>query len=245
LKIGGIGPRCGGPSPRWSVHETSLNGGRPSGDLRLGFKWNKKLFLFWSWSSIQDPMAQDVPSSSARPDRIEPPGRHGHLLRRPKLELWCTICDEVSSYVIYMTRGTRFAHLRWRKRTRESRRRRRDLDDSWWRWLAPPMVHWWQEQDEHTPHIPLSRLCASNSSGGDELNSHDKKSLVARVWCCGQIFDEYGPLFVGVLGPTCGGDGDLHFLSINQTLIRLRFKDFWKEMNFGLVTVWKPNFQPG
>jgi hypothetical protein len=32
-------------------------------------------------------------------------------LRGPKLELWCTICDEVSSYAIYMTRGTHFAHL--------------------------------------------------------------------------------------------------------------------------------------
>jgi hypothetical protein len=33
-------------------------------------------------------------------------------LRGSKLELWCTICDEVSYYMIYMTRGTRFAHLR-------------------------------------------------------------------------------------------------------------------------------------
>jgi hypothetical protein len=28
-----------------------------------------------------------------------------------KLELRCTILDEVSSYVIYMIRGTHFAHL--------------------------------------------------------------------------------------------------------------------------------------
>jgi hypothetical protein len=32
-------------------------------------------------------------------------------LRGPKLELWCTICDEVLSDVIYTTRGTHFAHL--------------------------------------------------------------------------------------------------------------------------------------
>jgi hypothetical protein len=58
-------------------------------------------------------------------------------------------------------------------------------------------------------------------------------------------FNEYGPLFIGVLGPTRRGDGVLHFLSINQTLIQLRLEDFWKGMNFGLVTVWKPNFSVG
>jgi hypothetical protein len=107
-------------------------------------------------------------------------------LRGPKLELRCTICDEVPSYAIYTTRGTRFAHLRWRKRTRESGRRRCGLDDSWWRWLAPPMVLQWQEQDEQTPHVPLLLLHASISLGDDELNSHSNKSLAARVWCCGQ-----------------------------------------------------------
>jgi hypothetical protein len=107
-------------------------------------------------------------------------------LRGPKLELWCTICNEVSSYVIYTTRGTRFAHLRWRKRMWESMQRRCGSDDSWWWWLAPPMVLRLQEQVEHTPHVPLLLLRSSISPGGDELNSHGKKSLVARVWCCGQ-----------------------------------------------------------
>jgi hypothetical protein len=41
----------------------------------------------------------------------------------------------------------------------------------------------WQEQDEQTPHVPLLLLRASISPGGDELNSHGKKSLVAWVWC--------------------------------------------------------------
>jgi hypothetical protein len=58
-------------------------------------------------------------------------------------------------------------------------------------------------------------------------------------------FDEYVPLFIGVLGPTRGGDEVLLFLSINRTLIWLRLEDFWKGMNFGLVTVWKPNFPAG
>jgi hypothetical protein len=58
-------------------------------------------------------------------------------------------------------------------------------------------------------------------------------------------FDEYGPLFIGVLGPTHRGDEVLQFLSINRTLIRFHLEDFWKGMNFGLVTVWKPNFPAG
>jgi hypothetical protein len=58
-------------------------------------------------------------------------------------------------------------------------------------------------------------------------------------------FDEYEPLFIGILSSTRRGDRVLHFLSINQTLIRLRLEDFWKGMNFGLVTVWKPNFPIG
>jgi hypothetical protein len=32
-------------------------------------------------------------------------------------------------------------------------------------------------------------------------------------------FDEYGPIFIGVLGPTRRGDRVLHFPSINRTLI--------------------------
>jgi hypothetical protein len=58
-------------------------------------------------------------------------------------------------------------------------------------------------------------------------------------------YDNYGLLFIGVLGPTHRGDGVLHFLSINRTLIRLHLENFWKGMNFGLVTVWKPNFPAG
>jgi hypothetical protein len=107
------------------------------------------------------------------------------------------------------------------------------------------MVHRRQEPDELTPHVPLLLLNASISLGGNELNSHSKKSLAARVWCRGLKFDEYMPLFIGVLGHTRRGDGDLHFLSINQTLFQLRLEDFWKGMNLGLVTIWKLNFRLG
>jgi hypothetical protein len=61
---------------------------------------------------------------------------------------------------------------------------------------------------------------------------------------CGQKSTPWGALFIGVLGPTRRGDGILHFLSINRTLIQLRLEDFWKGMNFGLVMIWKLNSRP-
>jgi hypothetical protein len=62
---------------------------------------------------------------------------------------------------------------------------------------------------------------------------------------CRTKFDEYKPLFIGLIGPTRRGYRVLHFLSINRTLIRLHLKDFWKRMNFGLVAMWKLNSRPG
>jgi hypothetical protein len=62
---------------------------------------------------------------------------------------------------------------------------------------------------------------------------------------CRTKFDEYGPLFVGLLSPTRRGCRVLHFLSVNQTLIRLRLEDFWKGVNFGFVTIRKSNSRPG
>jgi hypothetical protein len=100
---------------------------------------------------------------------------------------------------------------------------------------GPPVTRTGRTDSPRSPLAP----------GSDKLNSHDKKSLAARVWRCGQKFNEYMPLFIGVLGPTHRGDGVLHFLFIKRTLIRLRLEDFWKGMNFGLVTVWKPNFLAG
>jgi hypothetical protein len=61
-------------------------------------------------------------------------------LRGPKLELRCTICDEVSSYVIYKRRGVQFAHLpRW-KRPRESRRRESGSSGHQRRWGRSPVA---------------------------------------------------------------------------------------------------------
>jgi hypothetical protein len=50
---------------------------------------------------------------------------------------------------------------------------------------------------------------------------------------CGTKFDEYGPLFIGRLGPTRRGDGVIRFLYTNQTLTQLCLGDFWKGMDSG------------
>jgi hypothetical protein len=185
-------------------------------------------------------MARDVPSSSARLGRTEPPGFHGRRLERAQARAMVH-------------------HLRWGFILRNIHDKRnsfctltvKETDEgeramaAWFgRLLAvvtgssdgPPVTRTGWTYSLHSHLAP---------PGGDKLNSHDKKSLAARVWCCGQKFDEYVPLFIGVLGPTHRGDGVLHFLSINWTLIRLHLEDFWKGMNLGLVTVWKLNFTAG
>jgi hypothetical protein len=48
---------------------------------------------------------------------------------------------------------------------------------------------------------------------------------------CGTKFNEFGPLFIGLLGPTCRGDEVLRFLYTNQCLTRLYLGDFWKGMD--------------
>jgi hypothetical protein len=50
---------------------------------------------------------------------------------------------------------------------------------------------------------------------------------------CGQKFGLYWQLFIGVLSPTRGGYGVLHFLSSNQTQIWLRLKDIAKGVILG------------
>jgi hypothetical protein len=150
-KIGGTGPWCGGPSPRHQLTgSTGLHYTRIIHPVIYGLDLNKTKSYFCS--------NLDHPSKIRRlgtfllpqlgPTEQSHRGAMSAGLRGPKLKLWCTICDEISSYAIYTTRGTHFAHLWWRKHTRESERRRRDLNDSWWRWLTPPMVLWWEEQDE-------------------------------------------------------------------------------------------------
>jgi hypothetical protein len=92
---------------------------------------------------------------------------------------------------------------------------------------------------------PLKLLLGSIALDVDESSSCGGYLHALGFGACGTKFDEYGPLFIGLLGPTHRGHEVLHFLSINRTLIRLSLEDFWKGMNFGFVTIWKPNSRPG
>jgi hypothetical protein len=127
----------------------------------------------------------------------------------------------------------------------EDWQQRCDSDDPWRRWLALPMVLRRQEQDEQTPRIPLRSSVLQFLRAATNWTHTAWNPWRLGFGPCETKFNEYGPLFIGLLGPTRRGDGVLHFLSINWTLIRLRLKDFWKGMNFGLVTVWKSNFSAG
>jgi hypothetical protein len=77
-----------------------------------------------------------------RGDGAPPWPRLGEL----KLTLWCTICDEVSSYVIYETRGIQFTHMWWRKRVTDGRRRQCRLDDLQRRWGLQGALRRWQSR---------------------------------------------------------------------------------------------------
>jgi hypothetical protein len=92
---------------------------------------------------------------------------------------------------------------------------------------------------------PLKLLLGSIALDVDESSSSGGCVHALGFGVCGTKPDEYGPLFIGLLGPTRRGCGVLRFLSINQTLIRLRLQDFWKGMNFGFVTIRKPNSRLG
>jgi hypothetical protein len=92
---------------------------------------------------------------------------------------------------------------------------------------------------------PLKLLLGSIASDVDESSSCGGYLRALGFGACGTKFDEYGPLFIGLLGPTRRGCGVLRFLSINRTLIRLRLEDFWKRMDFRFVMIRTPNSRPG
>jgi hypothetical protein len=92
---------------------------------------------------------------------------------------------------------------------------------------------------------PLKLLLGSIASDVNESSLCGGYLCALGFGAYGTKFDEYRLLFIGLLGPTRRGDGVLHFLSINRTLIRLRLEDFWKGMNFRFVMIWKPNSRPG
>jgi hypothetical protein len=166
-------------------------------------------------------------------------------LRRPKLELRCTICDEVTCYVIYTTRGSHFGNLWRRKQSRESGWRWHGSVDAWRCWGRPSTVLRLRGAALQLRLAPLKLLLGSIALDVDESSSWGDYLHALGFGSCGTKFDGYKPLFIGLLGPTRRWDGVLRFLSINRTLIRLRLEDFWKGMNFGFVTIQKPNSWPG
>jgi hypothetical protein len=97
----------------------------------------------------------------------------------------------------------------------------------------------------HLRLAPLKLLLGSIASDVDESSSCGGYLRALGFGACGTKFDEYGPLFIGLLGPTRRGCRVLRFLSINRTLIRLRLEDFWKGMNFRFVMIRTPNSRPG
>jgi hypothetical protein len=102
-------------------------------------------------------------------------------------------------------------------------------------------ILWLQESALKLHLNPLKLLLGSIASDDDELRSRGSYLRVLGFGACRTKFDEYEPLFIGLLGPTRRGDGVLHFLSINRTLIQLRLEDIWKGTDFGFVTIWKLN----
>jgi hypothetical protein len=109
---------------------------------------------------------------------------------------------------------------------------------AWWWWGQPPAVL-------RLRLAPFKLLLGSIASNVNECSLCGGYLCALGFGACGTKFDKYERLFIGLLGPTRRGDGVLHFLSLNRTLIRLRLEDFWKGMNFGLVMIWKPNSRPG
>jgi hypothetical protein len=78
---------------------------------------------------------------------------------------------------------------------------------------------------------PLKLLLASIASGINESSSCGGYLRALGFGVCGTKFDEYGQLFIGLLGPTRRRDGILRFLYTNQTLTQLCLGDFWKGMD--------------
>jgi hypothetical protein len=80
---------------------------------------------------------------------------------------------------------------------------------------------------------PLKLLLGSTASDINESSSCGGYLHALGFGACGTKFDEYRPLFIGLLGPTNRGDGVLRFLYTNQTLNRLCLGDFWKRVDSG------------
>jgi hypothetical protein len=73
---------------------------------------------------------------------------------------------------------------------------------------------------------PIKLLLGSIALDVDESSSCSGYLRALGFRACGTKFNEYGPLFIGLLGPTHRGDGVLQFLYTNRTLTLLCLGDF-------------------
>jgi hypothetical protein len=103
----------------------------------------------------------------------------------------------------------------------------------WRRWGKPPAVLWLWRAALQLRLAPLKLLLGSIASYVDESSSCGSYLHVVGLGACRKKFDEYKPLFIGLLSPTRRGDGVQWFLYTNQTLTRLCLGDFWKGVDSG------------
>jgi hypothetical protein len=74
---------------------------------------------------------------------------------------------------------------------------------------------WLRGVDLQLRLAPLKLLLGSFASDVDESSSCGGYPHALGFGACETKFDEYMPLFIGLLGPTCRGCGVLRFLFIN------------------------------
>jgi hypothetical protein len=98
-----------------------------------------------------------------------------------------------------------------------------------------------QEAARKLHNDPLKLLLGAIASDGDKSSSCGSYLRALGFGACGMKFDEYGPLFIGLLVPTRRGCGVLRFLSTNRTQTRLWSNNFVKAMILGFVLIRKPD----
>jgi hypothetical protein len=211
------------------VHGTSsqgpwllLNTDRPPPDLRLRSNNLNHFSKVNSWPLILKRMTDWLLPHLTVPTQIEMGRRHGwwkessnSRYKVPNTMWFLPTCSR--------RRGQHVLHTyvgengRWKTGNNDAVRTTHGGGD----WLL-----WWSSGDKNR----MNRLLTfpSCSSQLQFLRAATNWTRTARnPWrlrfgACGTKFDEYGLLFIGLLGPTHRGDGVLHFLSINRTLIWLR-----------------------
>jgi hypothetical protein len=100
---------------------------------------------------------------------------------------------------------------------------------------------WLQEAALKLHLDPLKLILGSIDLDGGESGLCGSYLRALGFGASGMKFDEYGPLFIGLLVPTHRGCRVLYFLSTNQTQTRLCSNDFVKGLILRFVSIRKPN----